>query len=137
MDISACPKWTLISGRPSLRTRMKKNATKLPPPKPVPKKRRFPPDHAISKLRLIELLRTRRVEKIVIAEADEDQFWLGVMIADELELRFLATRRVDTEPRLFKRLDVIKRFLRREVGLEGAFTLILNTKLNSLKRPAK
>jgi hypothetical protein len=97
------------------------------------KNQEFKAAFAITKKQLIELLEMNRVNELVITQTEKENYWLGAILDGSKEVNFLATKRVAIEPRMFRRIDVIRRFLARDLAIECAITLRINMKLYSRK----
>lgn len=97
------------------------------------KQAQFRAAFAITKKQLNELLLMDRISELVITETENGNYWLGAIVDGTKEVNFLATKRVAIEPRIFKRIDVIRRVLARDLSLDGEITLRINMKLYSRK----
>lgn len=96
----------------------------------APQRKQWPKGNAISKDDLVSLVKGRKVERIVVEQTQSNDYWLNVIEKDDKRNKYLATRRMPNSPRMFKHIDVITRFLRTQIGMEGTWVLILNTKVN-------
>lgn len=91
------------------------------------------PEAAISHAALQALVHHNRLDHVLIHETARERYWIAIKIKQQREMMFLATRRDATQPRLFKRLDVISAYLRNSVGLNNPWTLKLWTNIHNSK----
>jgi len=92
------------------------------------------PENALNLQQLQTLVVEQRIKGIVIQETEYEDFWIGVIEKRHREMKFLTTWRAAIEPRRFKKLDVIRAFLRREVGIDLTWSFKLFTNINNLKQ---
>jgi hypothetical protein len=108
---------------------MKKTANKKARSKES--KEEFKAAFALSKRQLRELVEAGRVVELVIQETKGPEYWLGARFEGVETLSHLTTKREGVQPRTFKRIDVVRKFLRRELDIEEGIALRIYTRAHS------
>jgi hypothetical protein len=65
------------------------------------------PQHGMSQPQFEEYLHSGKVERLIVVQESNGQFWLAIRLVRDPNLWHLVTRRAQDAPRMFPRIDVL------------------------------